>query len=142
MYLPEAFRLTDRDRIAEVMRTYDFALLVTAPPTVSGGRAQASHLPFLYEPPQGLAGEGAEGTLYGHMARANPQWQDFAGLATAGQEALVVFQGPHSYISPTWYETEQPTVPTWRSEGRRVGKEVVRKGRPRGWPEQEKKTKK
>src|SRR3546814_8009074 len=47
------------------------------------------------------------------MARANPQWQDFAGLATAGQEALVVFQGPHSYISPTWYETEQPTVPTW-----------------------------
>src|SRR3546814_10832418 len=83
------------------------------PISVSGGRAQASHLPFLYEPPQGLAGEGAEGTLYGHMARANPQWQDFAGLATAGQEALVVFQGPHSYISPTWYETEQPTVPTW-----------------------------
>src|SRR3546814_20099139 len=49
------------------------------------------------------------------MARANPQWQDFAGLATAGQEALVVFKGPHSYISPTWYETEQPTVPTWNS---------------------------
>jgi transcriptional regulator len=104
MYVPEAFRLSDRARVAEVLRAYDFALLVTAPE----GRAQASHLPFLYEPD-----EGPEGTLYAHMARANPQWRDFAALAAAGQEALVVFQGPHSYISPTWYATEQPTVPTW-----------------------------
>lgn len=108
MYVPEAFRLTDRARIAEVMRAYDFALLVTAPPTTSGGRPQASHLPFLYDPE-----EGAEGTLYAHMARANPQWRDFTALAASGGEALVVFQGPHSYISPTWYATEQPTVPTW-----------------------------
>jgi len=104
MYVPEAFRLSDRARVAEILRAHDFALLVTAPE----GRAQASHLPFLYEP-----GEGPEGTLYAHMARANPQWRDFAALAAAGQEALVVFQGPHSYISPTWYATEQPTVPTW-----------------------------
>jgi transcriptional regulator len=104
MYVPEAFRLTDRARIAEVMGAYDFALLVTAP----DGRAQASHLPFLYEPD-----EGPQGTLYAHMARANPQWRDFATLAENGGEALVVFQGPHSYISPTWYATEQPTVPTW-----------------------------
>lgn len=104
MYIPEAFRLTDRGRVAEVMRAYDFALLVTAP----DGQAQASHLPFLYEPD-----EGPEGALYAHMARANPQWRDFAALAARGGEALVVFQGPHSYISPTWYATEQPTVPTW-----------------------------
>ena len=104
MYVPEAFRLSDRGRVAEVLRAYDFALLVTAPE----GRAQASHLPFLYEPD-----EGPEGTLYAHMARSNPQWRDFAALAAAGQEALVVFQGPHSYISPTWYATKQPTVPTW-----------------------------
>lgn len=104
MYVPEAFRLTDRARMAEVMRAYDFALLVTAPE----GRAQASHLPFLYEP-----GEGRDGTLYAHMARANPQWRDFAALAESGGEALVVFQGPHSYISPTWYASEQPNVPTW-----------------------------
>jgi len=47
------------------------------------------------------------------MARANPQWQDFAALAEAGQEALVMFQGPHSYISPTWYGNGPPNVPTW-----------------------------
>src|SRR3546814_17362047 len=67
MYLPEAFRLTDRDRIAEVMRTYDFALLVTAPPTVSGGRAQASHLPFLSEPPKALPARG-------RRARSTATW--------------------------------------------------------------------
>lgn len=104
MYVPEAFRLSDRARMIEVMRAFDFALLVTAP----DGRAQASHLPFLYE-----ADEGPHGTLYAHMARANPQWRDFATLAANGGEALVVFQGPHSYISPTWYASEQPNVPTW-----------------------------
>jgi transcriptional regulator len=108
MYVPEAFRLDDRARVAEVLRAYDFALLVTAPVTQSGGGVQASHLPFLYEPD-----EGPEGTLYAHMARANPQWRDFAALAEAGGEALVVFQGPHSYVSPTWYASEQPNVPTW-----------------------------
>jgi len=104
MYVPEAFRLDDRARAAEVMRTFDFALLVTAPE----GRAQASHLPFIYEPD-----EGPEGTLYAHMARPNPQWRDFAALAASGGEALVIFQGPHSYISPTWYGGETPQVPTW-----------------------------
>jgi transcriptional regulator len=47
------------------------------------------------------------------MARPDPQWRDFAALAGSGGEALVVFQGPHSYISPTWYASEQPNVPTW-----------------------------
>jgi len=104
MYVPEAFRLDDRDAVAEVMRAFDFALLVTAP----DGVVQASHLPFLYDPDA-----GPNGTLHAHMARANPQWQDFAVLAERGQEALVVFQGPHSYISPTWYGAESPNVPTW-----------------------------
>lgn len=104
MYVPEAFRLDDRALVAEVIGAYDFALLVTAP----GGRAQASHLPFLYDPE-----DGPEGTLLAHMARANPQWRDFAALAEAGQEALVVFQGPHSYISPAWYGAGPPNVPTW-----------------------------
>ena len=108
MYVPEAFRLDDRDRITEVMRAFDFALLVTAP----GGRPQASHLPFLYDP-EPLSEAGPQGTLLGHMARPNPQWRDFAALAEAGQEALVIFQGPHAYISPTWYGAGPPTVPTW-----------------------------
>ena len=51
---------------------------------------------------------GPYGALLAHMARANPQWQHFA----ADQEVLVVFQGPHAYISPAWYESEF-AVPTW-----------------------------
>jgi transcriptional regulator len=47
------------------------------------------------------------------MARPNPQWRDFERLAEAGQEALVIFQGPHSYISPAWYGEGPPNVPTW-----------------------------
>jgi transcriptional regulator len=50
---------------------------------------------------------GSHGTLVGHMARANPQWQE-----AAGQMALPIFSGPHAYVSPTWYEAEQ-VVPTW-----------------------------
>ena len=42
------------------------------------------------------------------MARANPQWRQF----DAGRDVLVVFSGPHAYVSPTWYETH-PAVPTW-----------------------------
>lgn len=53
-------------------------------------------------------GRGEQGTLIAHMARANEQWQDFA----AGAEVLVIFQGSHAYISPSWYQTH-PNVPTW-----------------------------
>jgi transcriptional regulator len=51
---------------------------------------------------------GANGTLIAHMARANPQWRQFA----TGVETLTIFQGPHAYVSPAWYATE-PAVPTW-----------------------------
>jgi transcriptional regulator len=81
------------------MRRYNFATLVTQ----HEGAPFATHLPFLLD-----AGRGPSGTLIAHMARANPQWRDFA----AGREALVIFQGPHAYISPSWYQTH-PSVPTW-----------------------------
>jgi transcriptional regulator len=51
---------------------------------------------------------GTHGTLITHMARANPQWRHFAD----GREVMVIFHGPHAYISPNWYET-RPMVPTW-----------------------------
>ena len=50
---------------------------------------------------------GSRGCLVGHLARANPQWEQ-----AGGQTALAVFAGPHAYISPTWYEAEH-VVPTW-----------------------------
>jgi transcriptional regulator len=75
--------------------------------TASDGPPQASHLPFLLDPDR-----GPEGTLLAHMARANPQWREFRGLAERGDQALVAFQGPHAYISPTWYGPGE-AVPTW-----------------------------
>ena len=98
MYLPEQFRETDPERIAAVIEGYPFATLITAP----DGVPFVSHLPLLYQ-----RGAGAHGRLLGHLARANPQWQHLA----SGREVLAVFQGPHAYVSPSWYSS--PGVPTW-----------------------------
>lgn len=98
MHVPEHFKEIDPDRIAELITANPFGQLVTA----EAGMPCVSHLPFLFERMEGTAGR-----LRGHMARANPQW---AHLAEGGA-VLVVFQGPHAYISPAWYES--PGVPTW-----------------------------
>ncbi len=103
MYIPEIFALSDPGAIARIIRDNPFGLLVT----LAGGTPRATHLPFLFD-----ASAGPQGTLTCHMARANPQWKDFAALADAGAEALAVFQGPHGYISPNWY-TPGDAVPTW-----------------------------
>src|SRR6266511_5872245 len=99
MYVPKSFQIEDLTELHAFMRAYSFATLVTQ----QQGAPFASHLPFLLD-----AERGPHGTLLAHMARANPQWRDFA----AGQAALVIFQGPHAYISPSWYEVA-PSVPTW-----------------------------
>ena len=104
MYIPKHFDLTDRDEIRAVMRDYAFAMLVTA---VDGAPPQATHLPFVYAP-----NEGPNGTLAAHMARANPHWEDLQRLQSDGGEALVIFQGPHAYVSPRWYG-DGAAVPTW-----------------------------
>ena len=98
MYIPEHFKETNPERIAELVECYPFGALVTAP----NGVPFVSHLPFLLE-----STVGAHGKLLGHMARANPQWQHLA----ASSEVLAVFQGPHAYVSPSWYSS--PGVPTW-----------------------------
>ena len=99
MYIPSAFRVEDAGQLAAFIQRHSFATLITH----DGAAPFASHLPMLYRPEA-----GAHGTLVSHIARANPQWQHFS----SGTEALVVFHGPHSYISPSWYETA-PAVPTW-----------------------------
>ena len=98
MYIPDAFAETDRDRLHDLIEVYDFALLITP----GDPMPMVSHLPFVLD-----RTAGPKGTLQAHMARGNPQWQSFAG------EALVVFRGPHSYVSPTWYAPDAPAVPTW-----------------------------
>ena len=99
MYIPKAFREDNIRTLHIFMRTNNFATLVTQ----HEGVPFATHLPFLLD-----TGRGPHGTLLAHMARANSQWHDF----NSAQEVLVIFQGPHTYISPSWYEVEL-SVPTW-----------------------------
>ncbi|MCA9774228.1 MAG: FMN-binding negative transcriptional regulator, partial [Myxococcales bacterium] len=99
MYPPPAFREDDLGTIHAFIERHPFGVLTTAP----GGVPFATHLAF------GLAREGGErGMLVAHMARANSQWRHFE----EGAEALVVFTGPHDYVSPTWY-ADRANVPTW-----------------------------
>ncbi|MNZ53712.1 Protease synthase and sporulation protein PAI 2 [compost metagenome] len=103
MYLPSAFRQDDPAEMLRLIAETRLATLVTA-----GERGlQASHLPLLLEP-----GEGEHGTLYGHLARGNPQWRELA----AGAEAMLIFQGPDAYVSPAFYPAKAEhgkVVPTW-----------------------------
>lgn len=97
MYVPSAFEESDPAILQAFLKRHGFATLVSA----GEHGPVASHLPLLLDPDV-----GPQGTLLGHMARANPHWRDVRG------ESLAVFQGPHAYVSPSWYETEG-TVPTW-----------------------------
>ncbi len=99
MYRPRHFDTDDTSALHQLMRDEGFALLVTAP----GGVPQASHLPFILD-----TETGGPARLLGHMAKANSQWREFDGKT----EAMVMFWGPHAYVSPTWYVSEK-MVPTW-----------------------------
>ncbi len=102
MYIPAWFHEENRAVLHDLMRQFSFATLVTQ--TANGASELfASHLPFLLN-----AETGEQGTLRAHLALANPQWRDCAGE----HEVLVVFQGPHAYISPAWV-VKHPSVPTW-----------------------------
>ena len=93
MYAPRRFAAPDQSALTDLISAYPFGTLTT----VADGRPHASHLPFV------VAGS----TLFCHLARANPQ----VGHLREGTEILCTFQGPHAYISPSWYES--PGVPTW-----------------------------
>jgi len=98
MYSPSYNRVEDRAEPVRFMRANNFCLLVTG----TGGELAGSHLPCLVEEREDKL------VLVMHMARSNPQWQSFYD----DEEALVVFWGPHAYVSPRWYE-ETERVPTW-----------------------------
>ena len=96
IHIPKHFAEHDHTRLQALVRAHNFATLVSA----HQGEIQVSHLPFLLD---------AEGTmLRAHMARANPQWRTFS----PEREVLVIFHGPHHYVSPAWYAAH-PSVPTW-----------------------------
>ncbi|WP_100658752.1 FMN-binding negative transcriptional regulator [Alteromonas flava] len=95
MYLPPNMQMNDKARIAAFINRYNFAVLMSSD-------LQVTHLPLLFQ-------ENADGhaILLGHMAKANRHWQ-----VMNDQRVTAVFTGPHSYISPTWYQS-QPNAPTW-----------------------------
>lgn len=103
MYVPSHFAESRVEVLHELIRAHPFGTLVV----LAADRLNANHIPFEIEP------EPAPfGTLRGHVARANNVWKDFSPQL----DALVVFQGAHTYISPAWYATKKEhgkVVPTW-----------------------------
>lgn len=97
IYTPKHFVESDRDTLLRLIRANGFATLISA----SGYDPFVTHVPVMLN----KTGE----ILLGHVARANPIWQDF----TPERELLFIFHGPHCYISPSWYTGKQPSVPTW-----------------------------
>jgi transcriptional regulator len=87
--------MNDINQLYTFIEENSFATLISQ----HDGLPVATHLPLTLNQEQGI--------LYGHFARPNSQWKDIK----AG-EVLVIFHGPHSYISPSWYETKE-AVPTW-----------------------------
>jgi transcriptional regulator len=102
VYTPPAFRDEDLASMHATMRAARLSNLVTA--TQEG--LVATPLPLILNET-----EGKYGVLYGHLAKANPQWK----VNPIG-EAMAIFMGPDAYVTPSWYATKQETgkvVPTW-----------------------------
>lgn len=95
MYIPKQFIIEEENIIYEMIEQYSFATLFSQ----HNGEPYATHLPLILNK--------SDQSLYGHFARPNEQWKD-----VENQQVLVVFQGPHCYISPSWYESLK-AVPTW-----------------------------
>lgn len=103
MYLPALTPETDPETLHALIRAHPLGAWVTQ----GEGELTADHIPFLVD-----RDAGEHGTLVGHVARANPVWQALG----QGTESLVIFQGPQSYITPSWYLAKQEhgkVVPTW-----------------------------
>jgi len=97
MYVPNQFKMQDRQETVDFMRRFSFGLMIT----VNNNEPQGIHLPFVINEVNGSI------LLSSHCARANPNWKDIDE-----RKILVVFNEPHAYISPKHYEKEL-NVPTW-----------------------------
>jgi len=99
MYVPKVFAVENVPRLQDFIEQFNFAALVTQ----RDGELTASHIPFLLD-----RSPEPYGVLRAHIAIRNPQLKDLQ----SGSQALVIFQGPHTYISPSWYVNPE-NVPTW-----------------------------
>ncbi|MFT7471436.1 MAG: transcriptional regulator [Kiritimatiellia bacterium] len=94
MYIPKHFEITDETEISKFIGANSFGQLISLLDTA----IVSTHIPFLFD--------AENRVLVGHMAKANPQWQQIQK-----QKVLVTLQGEHAYVSPNWYESAG--VPTW-----------------------------
>lgn len=103
MYVPGHFEPPGTEQLFDLIRARSLSTLITSGPD----GINANHIPLL------LDTEGSDyGVLRGHVARANPLWQELA----QGREVLAIFHGPEAYITPSWYATKAESgrvVPTW-----------------------------
>jgi transcriptional regulator len=107
MYIPPLFREEDRTTLHALIRGTGLSMLVS---NGRDGLPEISYLPLLLD-----EADGANGSLLGHLARANPHWKSLAETA----RATAIFNGADAYISPNWYPTKQVHhrhVPTWNYE--------------------------
>ena len=99
LYIPKAHLVEERKFLHDFMEEFSFVDLVTATPTL-----RITHIPSVLN-----RGKGRLGTVLGHISAQNPQRASLDGT----HRAVIVFRGPHGYISPTWYATTGNVVPTW-----------------------------
>jgi transcriptional regulator len=103
MYIPKHFEERDLGVLHALMRSHPLGTWVTP----AEGTLEVNHIPFLVD-----ASRGEHGTLVGHVARANPIWKS----DSRDRESVVIFQGPQTYITPSWYPSKHAhgkAVPTW-----------------------------
>jgi len=103
MHLPAQFEVTDKTVLHDVIARYPLGTWVVS----NGDELNINHIPFILD-----ATLGAHGTLIGHVARANPVWQQLK----ANTQSVIVFHAEQGYVSPSWYESKQDddrVVPTW-----------------------------
>jgi transcriptional regulator len=99
MYTPPHFRASPQEVIVQVIRENSFAILITQ----GADELKITHLPVLYDPDK-----GENGSALAHMARANDHWKAFE----TASESVLIINGPHAYVSSSWY-TQNRAVPTW-----------------------------
>ncbi len=98
MYTPQHYKNEDPSEIKDFLKRNGFGILVN----ITDGRPWATHIPLELD-----IDEHGKDVLVGHISKTNPQWKYFTG----DKEVLCIFNGPHGYISSSWYKEED--VPTW-----------------------------
>jgi transcriptional regulator len=98
VYIPSQYKNEDINEIKEFIRQNSFGILVSQ----VDGKPWATHIPLELD-----TDENGADVIVSHIAKANPQWQHFSDTS----EVLCIFNGPHSYVSSSWYQAEE--VPTW-----------------------------